>query len=296
MGAWLKRVIAAFPRAIFLALMAACVITAVAGCTPEEEKEPIPVYICCGGGSSADADTDADSDTDSDTDVDTEPTPDGDADTDTDTDSDTDTDVGDTVTWYLDHDADGYGDPAYSVTSSGVPSGFVNNAEDCNDADVAISPAATEYCDGVDNDCNAIVDDGALDASYWVVDADGDGYGVLTGGFVEACEQPVGYAGNATDCDDTDDTVNPGADEVDNDVDDDCNGTVDDVGDFCCPDEDGDHYGADTDCEWSSDGTCPSGYAVGDGDCDDDNASFNPAQSDFIDSYGIDDDCDGIDG
>ncbi|MFW5940647.1 MAG: MopE-related protein [Chloroflexota bacterium] len=89
-------------------------------------------------------------------------------------------------------------------------------AVDCDDADPAVNPGATEICDnGVDDDCNGLVD--ADDPACLVcTDADGDGY-ALEGG---AC--------GAVDCDDADSAVNPGAIEnCTNGIDDNCNGLTD---------------------------------------------------------------------
>ncbi len=46
---------------------------------------------------------------------------------------------------------------------------------DCDDADPAINPGETEICDGVDNDCDGIVDEDVTSTFY--NDADGDTYG-----------------------------------------------------------------------------------------------------------------------
>ena len=169
--------------------------------------------------------------------------------------------------------------------------------EDCDDADAAVNPDATEVCDGIDNDCDAAVDDedSSLDTSTgstWYADVDGDGFGdpaVST----EACEQPSGYLEDATDCDDTDAAVNPDATELCNGVDDDCDGTVDepDAADASTwyDDADGDGYGdasaSTTACDQ------PTGTVEDDSDCDDTDADVNPDAVELCD--GIDNDCDG---
>ncbi|RJP21650.1 MAG: hypothetical protein C4520_09435, partial [Candidatus Abyssobacteria bacterium SURF_5] len=88
---------------------------------------------------------------------------------------------------------------------------------------------ADEVCDGLDNNCNSLVDDGLQFLTYYR-DADGDGYGnaaVTT----EACALPSGHVADSTDCNDSNEFVNPGMSEAYcNDIDDDCNTqTVDDV-------------------------------------------------------------------
>ncbi len=61
-------------------------------------------------------------------------------------------------TWYADADGDGYGDPASPLTACGAPEGYVANAGDCDDTDPAINPGAAERVDGVDNDCDGVID------------------------------------------------------------------------------------------------------------------------------------------
>ena len=62
------------------------------------------------------------------------------------------------------------------------PSNAVANADDCDDTDPEISPAAIESCDTLDNNCDGLIDDAdpGLDISttttHWT-DSDGDGYG-----------------------------------------------------------------------------------------------------------------------
>ncbi|MBK9729797.1 MAG: T9SS type A sorting domain-containing protein [Chitinophagaceae bacterium] len=62
-------------------------------------------------------------------------------------------------TFFADADGDSYGDPATNVTDCVVPSGYVENDMDCNDANAAVYPGATEIINGIDDDCNGIVDD-----------------------------------------------------------------------------------------------------------------------------------------
>ncbi|MCB0810973.1 MAG: hypothetical protein KDB96_16970, partial [Flavobacteriales bacterium] len=85
----------------------------------------------------------------------------------------------------------------------------------------------SEFCDGIDNDCNGLVDDDPIDGLTWFRDVDGDGYGT-NNETVTACTAPLGYVDNALDCDDSDPDINPGAPEACNTIDDDCDGQVDD--------------------------------------------------------------------
>jgi hypothetical protein len=200
----------------------------------------------------------------------------------------------DASTWYADADSDGYGDAGDAGTlSCAAPSGQVGNAEDCDDSDGAINPSATELCDGVDNDCDGSTDeDDALDASTWYADADADGYGD-PGAASQACSAPSGAVADATDCDDGDAAVNPGAAELCNGIDDDCDGGTDeddalDAGTWYA-DSDSDGYGDPS----ATTAACsaPSGAVADATDCDDGDAAVNPGATELCN--GIDDDCDG---
>jgi hypothetical protein len=133
-------------------------------------------------------------------------------------------DAVDAATWYADADGDGFGDLSTPTTACEAPDGFVGDATDCDDGDSDTHPAADEFCDHHDDDCDGAVDEDALDPSPWYADDDGDGWGDAAAS-TTACEAPAGFVGDATDCDDDDPAVNPGAVEVcGNDVDDDCDG------------------------------------------------------------------------
>jgi hypothetical protein len=128
----------------------------------------------------------------------------------------------DASTWYLDHDADGYGDVTYVEMSCDQPSGYVADSSDCNDLDSLQYPGADEYCNGEDDNCDTVVDeDDALDASTWYQDGDSDGYGDGTTANT-TCYQPSGYVADNSDCDDTEDSVYPGAAELCDGLDNDC--------------------------------------------------------------------------
>lgn len=77
-----------------------------------------------------------------------------------------------------DGDADGY------VTCSGCDAGG-NTCGDCDDADGAVHPGATEICNGVDDDCDGDVDlaDSGFDDPDPVDDVDNDNDGDLDEGF-----------------------------------------------------------------------------------------------------------------
>jgi len=253
------------------------------------------------------------------------------------------------TSWYEDADNDGYGAAGTEVLGCEAPEGFVDNADDCDDtnaftypgaaeeesgtacmtdadedgfgdssvvaeatagtdcddADADIHPDATEICDEIDNDCDGFVDDddSSLDTSTqstWYADVDNDGYGDA-GSSTMACAQPSGTVSDNTDCDDGEPAANPGESEICDEIDNDCDGLVDDddssldtsTQSTWYADVDNDGYGDAS----SSTMACaqPSAYVSDPGssgpfDCDDTNALTHPAATELCD--GQRNDCD----
>jgi hypothetical protein len=135
------------------------------------------------------------------------------------------------ITYYADLDGDGFGNAAStSVTClTTSPTGFVANALDCDDNNANLNPNATEVCDGIDNNCDNLIDNG-LPVNTYYADNDGDGYGSIEI-ILSSCaaSAPAGYSAVSGDCDDNNALVAPMALEILDSLDNDCNGLIDDI-------------------------------------------------------------------
>jgi hypothetical protein len=146
--------------------------------------------------------------------------------------------------------------------------------------------AQPETCNGLDDDCDGVIDNGVLNMYY--VDADGDGYGDINDNGIEACTALVGTVDNNTDCDDNNEAINPAATEICNDVDDNCNNQIDEnLTQYpVYTDADGDGYGVAT----GTTSCTPS--TITPGDCDDTNGTINPNATEVC-GNDVDENCDG---
>src|SRR3989339_109895 len=192
-------------------------------------------------------------------------------------------------TYYSDADGDGYGVTSTTTLATEPPAGYARNGGDCADTVAAINPGEAEICDNIDNDCDGYVDENVLITYYR--DFDGDGYG-LTSSTTQACSVPSGYATNQTDCNDSNADIKPGAAEACDNIDNDCDGSIDE---YCASmktyyrDADGDTYGNPSVSTTSLE--APSGYVNNDRDCNDTKGSIRPGVREICD--GIDNNCDG---
>lgn len=203
-------------------------------------------------------------------------------------------------TFYADTDGDGYGDDNNSQEACDAPDGFIAQSGDCDDSNADVHPGGAEVCDGSDNDCNGLFDsadpgiDLATERSYFL-DDDGDGYGDDSTSMT-SCDQPANYVLDDTDCDDNRAEVNPGASEICDGIDNNCNSLFDEDDDTLdlsttntyYADVDGDGYGVGAAVVACN---APSQHAEQDGDCDDGAAAAYPGASELCD--GLDNDCDG---
>jgi hypothetical protein len=198
--------------------------------------------------------------------------------------------------YYYDGDGDGWGvtekkkcycspQGNYTATSGG----------DCNDNNPHINPARTEVCNGVDDDCDDSVDEGAAGSctSYYY-DNDGDGWGV-TGNSVCTCSGTGKYtAQRGGDCNDNDETIHPGeVIELCDGKDNDCDGAIDDGNPLGCVnyylDSDEDGYGNSYIFKCLCSPEVKFTTTIG-GDCNDNDNTVHPGATEICDYK--DNDCD----
>ncbi|MCB9797689.1 MAG: CHAT domain-containing protein [Alphaproteobacteria bacterium] len=204
---------------------------------------------------------------------------------DNDCDGRVDEDAVDRRPFFADNDGDGVGGEAFAAC--GPEPGLVEGGGDCDDADAAKHPGAPEACDQVDNDCDGRVDEDVVDRP-WYADRDQDGFGGASEKI--SCAQPRGYVAEGGDCDDADAARHPGAEEVCDGVDDDCDGQADEGvrARTWFQDRDQDGYGSAKSQEACAQ---PRLYVAEGGDCDDGDASRHPGATELQDQ--VDQDCDG---
>jgi hypothetical protein len=135
------------------------------------------------------------------------------------------------ITWFKDTDNDGFGISGNTKISCFQPKGYVALVGDCRPTDPNINPSATEIADGLDNNCNGQIDEGLPCLVTWYRDGDNDGVGIASNTRI-ACFKPVGFVNIAGDCKPTDPAVYPGAPELCDGKDNDCDGQIDEA---CSP-------------------------------------------------------------
>ena len=113
--------------------------------------------------------------------------------------------------WYPDADDDGFGDASLGIPSCEAPAAHLRDGSDCDDTRAEVFPGSLEVCDtlNADEDCDGLQDDADPSATgqvLWYADTDGDGVGTVFQTTL-ACDAPVGYVGDPSDCEDSDAAV-----------------------------------------------------------------------------------------
>ena len=202
------------------------------------------------------------------------------------------------ITCWEDADGDGYGNedaetdprPNGNCSEEGVVP--VYGTPDCDDTDADIHPGAWDMPgDGVDQDCVNGDDPGEPPEDTCFQDNDHDGFGSTTAVPHDDCSD-LGYSDVSGDCDDSDASRYPGAEEVIGDnIDQDCDGAELYT---CYEDADHDGYGGQIEHEVEG-GNCPAeGWVWGNTDCNDYDAAISPAAYDPP-ADGVDQNCNGVD-
>lgn len=65
--------------------------------------------------------------------------------------------------------------------------GYTPNDGDCDDSSAMIHPNSDEICDGIDNNCDGLLDEDPVSGEQWYVDLDGDG---CLNDLIFTCEVP----------------------------------------------------------------------------------------------------------
>ena len=176
------------------------------------------------------------------------------------------------IVYYRDEDADGFGNADLFTSSCFPPFGYATDSTDCNDFNFEINPSVVEICNGIDDNCNVVIDEGLATYIYFI-DEDDDGYGnemILT----ITCYDipPFGYVSDSTDCDDSEASIH--------------------LSILYYADNDSDLYGDAFNSEFYCEIFPPSGYSINSLDCDDSNMFVNPGSNEICNL--IDDNCNSL--
>ena len=128
------------------------------------------------------------------------------------------------ILYYADTDGDGFGDANNTTYNCSEPTGYTTNDLDCDDGNGAVNPNAAEVCNGLDENCNGVVDEDVETAYYY--DGDADGWGDSST-MTLSCNAPVQYVLQNGDCNDADPDIYPSNQEVCDSIDNNCNAMVD---------------------------------------------------------------------
>jgi hypothetical protein len=198
--------------------------------------------------------------------------------------------------FYADTDGDGYGTAVKQCLCNVNGDFSAKLTGDCNDSNGASNPGQAEKClDKLDNNCDGKVDEaGCQGCTTYYKDVDGDGFGITADKQCLSTSAAPYTALKPGDCDDVKKAVSPGAVEVCNSIDDDCDASTDETGATGCKsyytDEDKDGFGAGAaQCLCKPVGLVT---AVTPTDCNDKDSGVSPAKAEIC-GNGKDDNCAG---
>ena len=198
------------------------------------------------------------------------------------------------LVYYQDLDGDGFGNSKFFLCLCNPTGSYTaHEGGDCDDNDKNVNAGNPEVCNGLDDDCDGIIDNNTQDCVVYFFDSDGDNFG-NSDDFLCLCAPGSGYTATVGgDCNDSVAIINPDADEVCNGLDDDCDGTVDNENALGCTVfyEDGDTDGWGNSFKYKCLCSGTGLYTADQGsDCNDTEFAANPGMGELCD--GIDNDCD----
>lgn len=200
--------------------------------------------------------------------------------------------------FFADLDGDGAGDPAQKACLCGKSAPYTSdNSKDCDDKDAKVFAGQTETCNSIDDNCNAQIDEeNATGCSKFWSDNDGDSFGVSGATKCLCAPTKPWSAVKEGDCNDNLSAVYPGAAEICNNFDDNCDTQIDEANAKGCTnlyfDADKDGYG---DLEQSPQCLCKAAgqyTATQGGDCSDGDKTAYPSAKELCDKK--DTNCNGV--
>jgi outer membrane protein assembly factor BamB len=197
---------------------------------------------------------------------------------------------------FADRDQDDFGNPADFQCLCG-PEGVWSTTVggDCDDEADGVNPGEAESCNEADDDCNGLTDEtGAIGCTQWLRDEDRDGFGLTDDSQCQCAPQAPYVATVGGDCNDLESDSTPETPERCDNIDNDCDGRVDEANAEGCTtywqDRDLDGRGVDG----ASDCLCAPLFpftSASTDDCDDTNPFIKPGATESCNAR--DDDCNG---